>query len=1640
MSLSEFRGIRLEITELLRQADEEYELNKDNPDFNSDENEEKFINQYLALQNRLLSHDLSDIPFEEWKGMEILSDDTHIADFSKTRANIDFNLIDYYGHANFSGCNVRNLDKLGSFLNPKDFDEKTILENPKIFLSDLFSDEFKEKYYSGLITIEDLTNLSSSQLEELKDKNVEVHLDHFKLDSYIFKTFGMEKLIELYHYSQEEYNLLNQSLAFANTYYRHMINTKNNTMSFDEYVEQLKNADISDVKKICYSYMRDKILNSWPQEIRLDLFPELFVKENPDIFLTDPSIPNELRTRYYKHKLTLDDVMQNIELFENMPVENFMDYDYRTMRLYEGLGYGNLQKIIKMHPDVIEYIMSRENASSFLNHLNPNLPLEENFSQMVKKVFQNYVSNNNIKNYVDGQVVYDIPKWLSSMNFTFIDSIHTKDELLNLTNKTVIVDSSQQLLIDAFNLENIKRFERETGFFSHSPESNPQDLLMFNALVYSLRSGFFNDINFHDGILSYPDFNNAIADCIDVMRKHKIFTDYPDYDWMQGEFRDEHPAIFIDSKAPEELRDAFYKNNITPKFLYNHREYVPFLVDKNMNNTLNANIKLVTKEDENTIKTTNFIDEYVARYGNEKLLNLVVKYGDILLELQVECHGDFFENEESVERAVRDSIFAKIVNDGSGYNYSYLENIPEFVSEHPDIFVSLKDLDVSDKEKDEIRKAIYTKRLSKEDIKKFPQLLSILKDKNLNIIMSTSNGELELLQVYGNEHFLEMCSKYGKYMNGMCTYLHDYVTLVDGSYIDLRREGKNVSFEEISTMIENIITKECLAGNIQYQPTSAPDFLKEHHPELFLDENAPEELQRCFYNIGNNYYLTFEVLKEHKEWMPYLKDKAISTSLLHNRYLKRDIAEFLELFGDERAIKLGINRTETVTTMLKNHNVSLMKKWYDKTGGKFIPDYIVMQNFPLEEADKFLISGSNWSNLMRIKGFANLPDHRDAMLKLAYSFGAFDQDQRGFKKLQELLTGLPRRIDPQYKSILERIDESIDNNSQYATFFRIDHNVFFDYDDTLQMSTQQSSDVNIEEVYEKMIEHVKTNFFYDRIDNDTLVNFLEAMQKEKVNLDFSKSIFSQFYRKNEDGSHTLTINSQSYPQTSKAIRNILEKFDELPILTPSKAHHYIGGFKMEYDSEFREFFLANFDKIIKNNDYLSNIAPIQRRFEEIKTLYSNIPLTLELALSFIDDNRYENVDIGNEGVARVAAINQYSQSDFEILQEIYNYGKQRTFSSIPRVEGKRGQYTYQLLRLDDPLAMAIGKLSDCCQRLGEPAELCMEHSMVDKNGRVFVIYDENGELVAQSWVWRNKDVLCFDNIEVPDQQMWNHGIERGREDSGIRNDFTDEILDIYKQAAHELIVEDEKVYRSLLDAGKISQEQYEGLRLGKITTGEGYSNIKGSFETLELDNNIHLDRPLPFVEPVKLQRGLYTNDSATRQYILEEREDRKPYSGDTLAVHNDLYVEYDDNNFSEKQLLTLEKLEIVTKENPQYLETKIKRDTDEKHLVTELAKNYDLSPDTTKVIVHPNFAIIYDTFDDGVRIGDLLFNTKINSKYQPLDIESTVTKQIGLALEQIGKEKQIDISRLDERQKEMYAKAVDSMSEIDVERGVGHAR
>jgi len=359
-----------------------------------------------------------------------------------------------------------------------------------------------------------------------------------------------------------------------------------------------------------------------------------------------------------------------------------------------------------------------------------------------------------------------------------------------------------------------------------------------------------------------------------------------------------------------------------------------------------------------------------------------------------------------------------------------------------------------------------------------------------------------------------------------------------------------------------------------------------------------------------------------------------------------------------------------------------------------------------------------------------------------------------------------------------------------------------------------------------------------------------------------------------------------------------------------------------------------------------------------------------------------------------------------------------------------------MLRLDDPLALAIGTLSDCCQELGNVAEVCMEHSMVDKNGRVFVVKDNSGNIVAQSWVWRNKDVLCFDNIEIP-QKAFSRSLRENPELG--RKGFTDEIFGIYKQAARDLIEADEAVYRELLEQGKISQEQYDGLRLGKVTVGLGYNDIAESLKANSNADTGYVSRPLPFTEPVKLSRGLYISDSST-QYVLDEREGRVQYSGETLPVHNDTFVEYTNETFDEKKLLMLERLALVSKQKTDYMDTLVNDYTDKENIVSSLARNYGLNRDTTKIILNPNFAIIYDVNGNKVKIGELLYNFSVDNGSQQIDITDDVLMQMRLAFEQIANEKKIDVSLLDREQLEIYNRLENIAEEIDMKKGVSYGK
>lgn len=89
----------------------------------------------------------------------------------------------------------------------------------------------------------------------------------------------------------------------------------------------------------------------------------------------------------------------------------------------------------------------------------------------------------------------------------------------------------------------------------------------------------------------------------------------------------------------------------------------------------------------------------------------------------------------------------------------------------------------------------------------------------------------------------------------------------------------------------------------------------------------------------------------------------------------------------------------------------------------------------------------------------------------------------------------------------------------------------------------------------------------------------------------------------------------------------------------------------------------------------------------------------------------------------------------------------RVNSTIPRITGTKDEYSYEVLRLDDMEALTIGNKTDCCFTVLGNGYSCLKHSLTSNNGRILVVKKGN-EILAHSWVWRNGDLLCLDNIEI----------------------------------------------------------------------------------------------------------------------------------------------------------------------------------------------------------------------------------------------------------------------------------------------------
>lgn len=298
---------------------------------------------------------------------------------------------------------------------------------------------------------------------------------------------------------------------------------------------------------------------------------------------------------------------------------------------------------------------------------------------------------------------------------------------------------------------------------------------------------------------------------------------------------------------------------------------------------------------------------------------------------------------------------------------------------------------------------------------------------------------------------------------------------------------------------------------------------------------------------------------------------------------------------------------------------------------------------------------------------------------------------------------------------------------------------------------------------------------------------------------------------------TISINEDGTPNTNEELLNYLFGLGMMNEQN-SVINRMLRGEIPKFEKKFTEF-CNIFEEIKKECNGILSVKRIVKYFEDV-----DLPIELKP-----DEIKFKR------------ALTEMNTLNPVLLSEAIGLCKDarnRWYSTIPKVEGQIGNFTYKVLDLGDSMAVAVGYLSHCCFVIRGISYSALKHSMQSKNGRTFVVYYK-GQFLTQSWIWRNGDVICFDSVEAGNPY---HGM--------YQDDI--KLVDVYKIAAREML--------------NISQYTEDDIQKVKVVT-IGKSDY--TFNGLE---EVTGDVPRP------LESDLYVYDSNSQQ-ILAGNMPKEPRYG-----------------------------------------------------------------------------------------------------------------------------------------------------------------
>lgn len=288
LDLQIFRDLKQEIVEDVAKIQDAEERGE----YISDEEVEQVLARYKEIIEILSEHDLSDIDFEEWRGMYLMADEDMLPlDFSKTNANIDFSIVEYEAYKtfpNFKSCQIKNFDFEKYDYSPDMFDEEFRKENEGRFLSENISEEVTNRFYNGELTLTDIKN-NPELANKIEEKNIEYGL------RYIYKITG-----------REEFCKLDAEFVDKTSYcWKELLNSNPNLRTAEEIMTVLYKSAREQIIGYSNDYINGRFYYTQ------DKLGEKFREENPDLFLSE-EVPEDVRSDYYEHQLSIREFSENL--------------------------------------------------------------------------------------------------------------------------------------------------------------------------------------------------------------------------------------------------------------------------------------------------------------------------------------------------------------------------------------------------------------------------------------------------------------------------------------------------------------------------------------------------------------------------------------------------------------------------------------------------------------------------------------------------------------------------------------------------------------------------------------------------------------------------------------------------------------------------------------------------------------------------------------------------------------------------------------------------------------------------------------------------------------------------------------------------------------------------------------------------------------------------------------------------------------------------------------------------------------------------------------------------------------------------------------------------------------------------------